>query len=259
MSAAKPFTFSSRKYKLDWKQRCLLQSEVIIGWSDGINHRQKKGILAAIVVLQGVCLCVCVCVCVREREGEREVGECCLGAYLLLEKGARHAKEWKGRARNTGTQNTSLVISLTSVIFSSAVTLLKLHYESKTCGWMTTAGDHTGFHKDQPSQWTQTRHQDRVVNVALCVQSGFVMRLQLRVWHQQESTEPTCLVSIVQVGVGPVIVCDFFVTHFGPWSNQLWFECHNLRDHFHPFMASVSPSSNDHILHSNAPCHRAKV
>lgn len=74
-------------------------------------------------------MCVSVCVCV----GRGEL--CCLGAYLLQEMEARHAKRWRGDAadshRQTDRQNQRLTISLSSVTSSAgALTLhlLRLHH-----------------------------------------------------------------------------------------------------------------------------------
>jgi len=89
VSAAKPFSFTGRKSKVDWEQRCLLQSEVIIGWSDGIHHRTKKKLRS------GAAEWVYECVC-----GGSYL--CCLVAYLLQEMEARHAERWRASQQTDG-------------------------------------------------------------------------------------------------------------------------------------------------------------
>lgn len=74
----KCFLYLAASKKVDWKQRCLLQSEVITGSADGVHDRGriKTGLLASIVAALGVC---------RDGSCSR-----CLGAYLLQQMGARH-------------------------------------------------------------------------------------------------------------------------------------------------------------------------
>ena len=62
------------------------------------HTEQKEKVLLAGIVAGRVCVCECVCVCV----GRGEL--CCLGAYLLQEMVARHAKRWRGKAADSHRQ-----------------------------------------------------------------------------------------------------------------------------------------------------------
>jgi len=77
--------------------------------------------------------------------------------------------------------------------------------------------------------------------------------------------DPLCLVTTVQAGGGGVMVRGMFSWHtLGPLMPTG--HCLNatgylsiVSDHFHPFTATMYPSSNGYFQQDNAPCHKAHV
>ncbi len=89
---------------------------------------------------------------------------------------------------------------------------------------------------------------------------------RVRTWHkEQESMDPSCLVSTVQAGAGGVVVWGIFSWHtLGPLVPIE--HCLNataylsiVADHVHPFMTAVYPSSDGYFQQDNAPCHKTQI
>ncbi len=112
-------------------------------------------------------------------------------------------------------------------------------------------------------QFTQD-HQNGTIedckNVAWSEESRFLLRHsdKVRIWcKEHESMDPSCLVSTVQAGGGGVIVWGIFSWHtLGPLVPIE--HCLNataylsiVADHVHPFMTTVSPSSDDYFQQDN--------
>ncbi len=80
-----------------------------------------------------------------------------------------------------------------------------------------------------------------------------------RTWKHGSS----CLVSTVQAGGGGVMVWGIFSWHtlgpLVPIEHRLNAYLSIVADHVHPFMTTVSPSSDDYFQQDNAACHKAQI
>jgi len=76
---------------------------------------------------------------------------------------------------------------------------------------------------------------------------------RVRIWRKQnEDMDPSWWCN----GVG-----DVFLAHFRSLSaNWASFKCQSIvSDHVHPFMATMSPSSDGYFQQDNAPCHKTRI
>ncbi|KAG1932899.1 hypothetical protein F2P79_020886 [Pimephales promelas] len=82
---------------------------------------------------------------------------------------------------------------------------------------------------------------------------------------KNENMDPSCLVTTVQAGGGGVIVCGMFSWHtlgpLVPIGHRLNATAYLsiVSDHVHPFMATMSPSSDGYFQQDNAPYHKARI
>ncbi len=121
-------------------------------------------------------------------------------------------------------------------------------------------------------QFTQD-HQNWTIedwkNVAWSDESRFRLRHsdgRVRIWRKEhESMDPPCLVSMVQAGVGGVMVWGIFSWHnlgpLVPIEHRLNTTAYLsiVVDHVHPFMTTVYPSSDGYFQQDNTPCHKAQI
>ncbi len=121
-------------------------------------------------------------------------------------------------------------------------------------------------------QFTQD-HQNGTIkdwkNVAWSDESRFMLRHsdgRVRIWHkEQESMDPSCLVSTVQAGGGGVMVWGIFSWHtlgpLVPIEHRLNATAYLsiAAGHVHPFMTAVYPSSDGYFQQDNAPCHKTQI
>ncbi len=90
---------------------------------------------------------------------------------------------------------------------------------------------------------------------------------RVRIWRKEhESMDPSCLVSMVQVGCGGgVMVWRIYSWHnLGPLlpiEHRLNTTAYPsiVADHVHPFMTTVYQSSDGYFQQDNAPCHKALI
>ncbi len=127
----------------------------------------------------------------------------------------------------------------------------------------------SAMNRKQRLQFAQV-HQNWTIgdwkNVAWSDESWF-SDARVRIWRKEhESMDPSCLVSMVQVGGGGgVMVWRIYSWHnLGP---LLPIE-HRLNttaylsivaDHVHPFMTTVYQSSDGYFQQDNASCHKAQI
>ncbi len=77
--------------------------------------------------------------------------------------------------------------------------------------------------------------------------------------------DPSCLVSTVQAVGGGEMVWGIFSWHtlglLAPIEHRINATAYLsiVADHVHPFITTVSPSSNDYFQQDNAPCHKAQI
>ncbi len=103
----------------------------------------------------------------------------------------------------------------------------------------------------------------------VCSESRFILRNsdgRVRIWRKvHESMDPSCLVTMDQVGSGGVMVWGIFPWHtLGPLVPIE--HCLNataylsiVADYVHPFMTTVYRSSYGYFQQDNAPCHKAQI
>ncbi len=112
----------------------------------------------------------------------------------------------------------------------------------------------------------QFSHQNWTIenctNVAWSDEFQFLLRHsdgRIIIWHKEhESLDQSCLVSMVQAGVG-----DIFLAHFGPLNtNWASFKRHSLPEYCFwpsPSLYDYSVSSDGYFQQDNAPCHKAHI
>jgi len=78
-----------------------------------------------------------------------------------------------------------------------------------------------------------------------------------------ENMDPSCLVTTVQAAAGGVMIWGMFFWHtlgpivpIGHRLNAMAY-LSIVSDRVHPFMATMSPSSDCYFQQDNAPCHKA--
>ncbi len=106
-------------------------------------------------------------------------------------------------------------------------------------------------------------------NVAWSDESRFLLRHsdgRVRIWRkEQESMDPSCLVSKVQAAAGGVMVWGIFswqtLGPLVPIEHRLNATAYLsiVADHSHHFMITVYPSSDGYFQQDNAPCHKAQI
>ncbi len=134
--------------------------------------------------------------------------------------------------------------------------------------WATAAEDHTGCRSCQLR--TGNGDNRRLKNVAWSDVSWFLLQHsdgRVRIWcKEHESMDPSCLVSMVQVGCGGgVMVWGIFYWHtlgpLVPIEHRLNTTAYPsiVADHVHPFMTTVYPSSDGYFQQDNTPCYKALI
>ncbi len=145
-------------------------------------------------------------------------------------------------------------------------TVMQMGYSSRRPHWVPLLNRN----RKRRLQFTPA-HQNWTIedwkNVAWSDESQFLLQHsdgRVRIWRKEnESMDPSCLVSTVQAG--GILVWGIFSWHIlGPLvpiehSLNTTAYLSIVADHVHLFMTTVYPSSDGYFQQDNAPCHKAQI